>query len=74
MTTIDERTGLEILDEAACWALVNNCSVGRLAVAVGGRPDIFPMNYAVDDGSLVFLTLPGIKLAAAGKLRPCRSV
>lgn len=48
-----------------CWALLRGVSVGRLAVWVTDHPDIFPVNYAVDHGTLVFRTGPGTKLAAA---------
>lgn len=40
--------------------------VGRLAVNVAGRPQIFPVNHALDEsGALIVETRPGIKLAAA---------
>ncbi len=65
MTTTDPRTGLQILDEQTCWDLIATKTVGRIAVAVANRPDIFPMNYAMDGHDVVFQTLPGIKLAAA---------
>ena len=39
--------------------------VGRLAVLVDDEPDIFPINYIVDHGSIVFRTAEGTKLAAS---------
>ena len=48
----------------ACWALLRGSDVGRLAVAVDGRPDIYPVNFVVDHGSVVIRTGPGTKLAA----------
>lgn len=42
-------------------------SVGRLAVLADGRPDIFPINYTVDGGTLVFRTGEGTKLAGSSK-------
>ena len=48
-----------------CWALLRDSAVGRLAVVIDGRPDIFPVNFVVDHGSLVIRTAPGTKLAAA---------
>ncbi len=60
--------GTEVLDAAACWALLQDADVGRLAVDNGGRPDIFPINYVVDDESIVFRTGPGTKLAASALL------
>lgn len=55
----------EILSVDECWNLLDRTSVGRLAVDVGGRPDIFPINYVVDDGTLVFRSQAGTKLASA---------
>ncbi len=52
------------LNESACWALLRRTEVGRLAVCTAEGPDIFPVNYAVDRGSLVFRTAAGAKLAA----------
>ena len=59
----------EILDEPTCWELLEANTVGRLAVDVGGQPDIFPINYFVDHGSIVFRTGAGTKLAAAVLMR-----
>jgi len=59
------QTGTEILDVAECWELLRATSVGRLAVDVGGRPDIFPINYVVDGGNLIFRSGAGTKLASA---------
>jgi uncharacterized protein len=39
--------------------------VGRLAVSISDHPDIFPINYVVDQGMIVFRTAEGTKLAAA---------
>lgn len=48
-----------------CWTLLRRYVVGRLAVTADGAPDIFPVNYATDHGSVVFRTAEGTKLAAA---------
>ena len=67
--SVDPRTGLETLSEPECWALIDHTTVGRLAVAIDGQPDIFPVNYTVDRTgdrpSVVIRTAPGTKLAAA---------
>ncbi len=60
-----ERTGLDIIEAEECWALAATKSVGRLAVAIKNRPDIFPVNYRVVDNGLLLRTAPGVKLAAA---------
>jgi len=54
-----------ILTEAECWAELAAHTVARLAVDIAGRPDIFPINYLVDDGTLVFRSGAGTKLAGA---------
>lgn len=50
------------LSEEESWAELRHGPVGRLAVSVGGRPDIFPLNFVVHDGALYFRTAPGTKL------------
>lgn len=58
-------SGLEELTEDLCWSLLSRKHVGRLAVAIEGKPDIFPVNYQVDEETIVIKTAPGLKLAAA---------
>jgi nitroimidazol reductase NimA-like FMN-containing flavoprotein (pyridoxamine 5'-phosphate oxidase superfamily) len=58
------------LEHHGCWAMLRTVSVGRLAVMADGRPDIFPINYTVDGGTLVFRTGEGTKLAGASKSAP----
>ena len=57
--------GVIELDESQCWTLLRSEEVGRLAVSIMNRPDIFPINYLVDHGTVVFRTAEGTKLAAA---------
>jgi nitroimidazol reductase NimA-like FMN-containing flavoprotein (pyridoxamine 5'-phosphate oxidase superfamily) len=57
--------GVEVLTPDQCWALLRSAEVGRLAVSIVNRPDIFPVNHIVDHGSVVFRTAEGTKLAAA---------
>jgi nitroimidazol reductase NimA-like FMN-containing flavoprotein (pyridoxamine 5'-phosphate oxidase superfamily) len=45
--------------------LLRAAEVARLAVAVDAQPDIYPINYVVDHGTIVFRTGPGSKLSAA---------
>jgi len=56
---------VEHLGSGQCWGLLRQVSVGRLAVWVDDHPDIFPLNYTVDHGTLVFRTAEGTKLQAA---------
>jgi nitroimidazol reductase NimA-like FMN-containing flavoprotein (pyridoxamine 5'-phosphate oxidase superfamily) len=77
MTMSQNKTDKEILTEEECWDLLRSTSVGRLAVDVAGRPDVFPINYVVavgkasDSGGscIVFRTQPGTKLAGASLMR-----
>ena len=48
-----------------CWHLLRTTDIGRLAVAIRNRPDIFPVNFAVDEETIIINTAPGTKLAAA---------
>jgi nitroimidazol reductase NimA-like FMN-containing flavoprotein (pyridoxamine 5'-phosphate oxidase superfamily) len=56
---------MTILTADECLARLRSQVVGRLAVAIANRPDIFPVNYVVDHGGVVFRTAEGTKLAAA---------
>lgn len=58
-----------VLSTSESWALLREGVVGRIAVAVGDQPEIFPVNYLVDHGSIVIRTAEGTKLLAA-KGRP----
>ncbi|MEZ2387964.1 pyridoxamine 5'-phosphate oxidase family protein [bacterium RCC_150] len=62
---MEHQEPVHILDPGQCWELLRGVSVGRLAVWVDDHPDIFPLNYAVDHGTLVFRTGEGTKLGAA---------
>jgi nitroimidazol reductase NimA-like FMN-containing flavoprotein (pyridoxamine 5'-phosphate oxidase superfamily) len=55
----------QILNRDECTALLGTVDVGRLAVATVNIPDIFPVNFVVDEGAVVFRTAEGTKLAAA---------
>ena len=63
----DASSAVEVLDANACWDLLRGVSVGHLAVLVDGHPEIFPVNYKVDHGSVVFRTGDGTKLHAAAR-------
>jgi len=63
--TTTQTTTTEVLPLAACWQLLRESVVGRLAVVVDGLSDIFPVNHVVDHGSIVFRTGAGAKLFAS---------
>ncbi len=50
---------------AESWDLLRQAVVGRLAVVHDGAPDIFPVNYTVDHGTIVLRTAGGTKYEAA---------
>jgi nitroimidazol reductase NimA-like FMN-containing flavoprotein (pyridoxamine 5'-phosphate oxidase superfamily) len=53
---------VQILTEEQCWDALLSASLGRLAVAVGGVLDIFPVNFVAADRRLLFRTAAGTKL------------
>lgn len=60
---IEPRSGVSALDASTCWALLRTAEVGRLAVSIADHPGIFPINYLIDHGTVVFRTGDGTKLA-----------
>ena len=69
MAVIDGRTWLELLSPVACELHLRTETIGRVALMVDDdHPEIFPVNYAVDDrGDIFFRTDPGTKLHAVDK-------
>jgi len=56
---------LRELNSEDCYRLLASQQIGRLGVMAEHYPLIFPVNYAIDDGVVVFRTNPGLKLTAA---------
>lgn len=53
--------------ESECLGLLRTADVGRLAVQlVDGGVDIFPVNFVVDEGTIVLRTASGTKLDSIG--------
>lgn len=65
MQNVGMDTPIRELSTDESWALLASAGFGRLAVVLGGAPDIFPVNYVVDAGSILFRTAEGTKLFAA---------
>ncbi len=59
------------IPEDDCWRLLRMHDLGRVAVVIDGRPDIFPVNYVAGEGAVVFRTAPGAKLAHAPMTQAC---
>lgn len=51
-----EPVQIRTLDHQECWGLLRTAEVGRLAVLLDDGPDLIPVNYVVDHGSVVFRT------------------
>lgn len=65
MSATDQNPAIALSPQEA-WRLLSKAVVGRVAVVFDGRPEIFPVNHLVDDGSVVFRTSAGTGLAGAG--------
>ena len=61
------RTWMDELAPAECRHLVASALLGRIAVFVDGRPEIFPVNHVFDPvtGTVVFPSKPGTKMWGA---------
>lgn len=62
---VDE--GLELLTEEEALDLLSGAEVGRIGLTIGAMPAIFPVNYRMIDGAIVFRTASGAKLTAAAE-------
>ena len=56
---------VSVLSEDECWSFLSSVSLGRLVTIMGGRPEIFPVNFATQRRTLLFRTAPGTKLYSA---------
>ena len=59
--------GAESMPVDECLRRLAGEEVGRLAVVVGGKPLVFPVNYVFDGGTVVFRTAAGAKLDAISR-------
>lgn len=58
----DDRPPTRHLEADECWRRIGEAPYGRIAAGAAGQIDIFPVNHAVDDETIVFRTAPGTKL------------
>ncbi|ODR09842.1 pyridoxamine 5'-phosphate oxidase [Mycolicibacillus koreensis] len=63
MTSIDEP--ITVLPVGECWDLLATVSLGRLVTSVDDQLDIFPVNFAVQNRTVLFRTAEGTKLVSA---------
>lgn len=59
---IGDTNQVDSISEEECWDLLLSSSLGRLAVAVRGDVDIYPVNFVASDRRLIFRTAQGTKL------------
>jgi uncharacterized protein len=60
---MDETTNE--LTPTQSWDLLGTSDLGRLAMCFDGAPEIFPVNYVVANGTVVFRTAAGLKHVSA---------
>jgi nitroimidazol reductase NimA-like FMN-containing flavoprotein (pyridoxamine 5'-phosphate oxidase superfamily) len=56
---------LEELGRADCLGLLATASLGRLGLLVDGRPEVLPVNFALDGDTVLFRTAEGTVLNQA---------
>jgi len=59
---VSPSSRMGVLSERECARLLQTQRIGRIALVVDGKPEIFPVNYAFDEGVVVFRTSSGLKL------------
>lgn len=64
-TQSKDQAATQALSVAQCWTMLRSTVVGRVAVVHDRRPDIFPVNFAVDHGTVVFRTGSGTLFRSA---------
>jgi uncharacterized protein len=52
------------LSESESWKLLASVELGRLITSVAGQPEVFPVNFATQDQTILFRTAEGTKLAS----------
>lgn len=54
-----------LLQEDESWGLLGSVALGRLVANVAGEPEIFPVNFVLQDRTVLFRTAEGTKLFLA---------
>lgn len=57
--------GLDLLSQRECEELLQTEHLGRVGLSFGALPAIFPVNYTVSGGDILFRTAEGQKWRAA---------
>jgi nitroimidazol reductase NimA-like FMN-containing flavoprotein (pyridoxamine 5'-phosphate oxidase superfamily) len=61
----DHHRPISILSETECWRHLASAQLGRLVTNVDGNPAIFPVNFVVQNRTILFRTAEGTKLVGA---------
>ncbi len=56
---------LDSIARGDCWGLLATARVGRVGLLVDGRPEILPVNYALDGETVLYRTAEGSVLNQA---------
>jgi nitroimidazol reductase NimA-like FMN-containing flavoprotein (pyridoxamine 5'-phosphate oxidase superfamily) len=54
-----------VLSASESWDLLTSVAFGRLVTSVDGQPEIFPVNFVVQDRTVLIRTAEGTKLVSA---------
>ncbi|SON62757.1 hypothetical protein MSIMFI_04286 [Mycobacterium simulans] len=54
-----------VLSEDESWQRLSGVTLGRLVTTFAGEPEIFPVNFVVQDRTVLFRTAEGTKLFSA---------
>lgn len=65
MKATEPKTEVEKIPKAECLEILDQHSLGRIAVVVDGQPQIFPVNYAMSRRIIAVRTGSGSKLSYA---------
>lgn len=57
-----EQDAVRVLNDNEAWDLMASAALGRLVTNVGGQLEIFPVNFATQDNTVLFRTAEGTKL------------
>lgn len=57
-----DQDPVTVVGDDEAWKLLGSVSLGRLVTYFGGQLEIFPVNFAVQNGTLLFRTAEGTKL------------
>ena len=68
-----DRHGITVLNADECWDLLRQTEVGRLAVSIHDEPEVFPINFIVDRGTVVFRTARGRSSSVRSRATPSPS-